>query len=201
MKLVIQSNIPDTASKEITISFAKLFVNAEYSELRKILSDNFYNQIPQIREKYGDRAVLRAHHFFKENARVKKLVKALLDNVFNNATSNEPAAAKTAFVIILFLCSLNCLISSSVSLPCFVSFEKMWFSLSPSESNNPTLFLLYKFDMIVSIDSIDWLSVKPCFKLLSFSRNNSFLSTKWHFSSNSTSCFFAFVNCAITSLM
>ena len=53
MKLVIQSNIPDTASKEITISFAKLFVNAEYSELRKILSEDVYIIIYNRERKYG----------------------------------------------------------------------------------------------------------------------------------------------------
>ena len=63
MKLVIQSNIPDTASKEITISFAKLFVNAEYSELRKILSDDVYIIIYNRESKYGVEAVLE---YFKD---------------------------------------------------------------------------------------------------------------------------------------
>ena len=63
MKLVIQSNIPDTASKEITISFAKLFVNAEYSELRKILSEDVYIIIYNRECKYGVEAVLE---YFKD---------------------------------------------------------------------------------------------------------------------------------------
>ena len=63
MKLVIQSNIPDTASKEITISFAKLFVNAEYSELRKILSDDVCIIIYNRESKYGVEAVLE---YFKD---------------------------------------------------------------------------------------------------------------------------------------
>jgi len=45
--------------------------------LREINEVNFYQEISQIRAQYGDRAVLRTHHFLIENARVKQLVDAL----------------------------------------------------------------------------------------------------------------------------
>ena len=47
----------------------------------------YVNAVERFINLYGDRAVLRAHHFFKENTRVRKLVKALLDNDFNSFKS------------------------------------------------------------------------------------------------------------------
>lgn len=40
------------------------------SVLRELSEDEFYANIPVLREKYGDRAVMRAIHFFNENRRV-----------------------------------------------------------------------------------------------------------------------------------
>ena len=45
--------------------------------LTQIDEADFMAAIPQLREKYGDRAVMRAMHFYKENARVPKQVEAL----------------------------------------------------------------------------------------------------------------------------
>ena len=45
--------------------------------LREIPEEDFFAAIPQLREMYGDRAVLRAIHFYQENARVPKQVAAL----------------------------------------------------------------------------------------------------------------------------
>lgn len=50
--------------------------------LRETDEDEFYKAIPEIREKFGDRAVLRAIHFFGDNARVLDEVKALRDGNF-----------------------------------------------------------------------------------------------------------------------
>lgn len=51
--------------------------------LRDISEEDFYNHLPDIRTKAGDRAVLRAHHFFKENKRVELLVNALDNDNFD----------------------------------------------------------------------------------------------------------------------
>ncbi len=53
---------------------------AEYFEkevLSQIEEKEFFAAIPQLREKCGDRAVIRAVHFYQENARVPKQVEAL----------------------------------------------------------------------------------------------------------------------------
>ncbi len=45
--------------------------------LRQIEEDDFYREIPVLRKKCGDRAVMRAIHFYQENARVPQQVAAL----------------------------------------------------------------------------------------------------------------------------
>jgi len=50
--------------------------------LTQIDESDFVAAIPALRVKCGDRAVLRALHFYKENARVPKQVKALRDGDF-----------------------------------------------------------------------------------------------------------------------
>ncbi|MBQ2775034.1 MAG: galactokinase [Clostridia bacterium] len=47
------------------------------SVLRDVCEDEFKKNIPAIREKCGDRAVLRAMHFYADNARVEKQASAL----------------------------------------------------------------------------------------------------------------------------
>lgn len=50
--------------------------------LREVSEQEFYDNIPAIREKTGDRGVLRAMHFFAENSRVQQEVDALLNGEF-----------------------------------------------------------------------------------------------------------------------
>ena len=45
--------------------------------LRDVNKEDFVEKIPELREELGDRAILRALHFFNENERVGKLEKAL----------------------------------------------------------------------------------------------------------------------------
>ena len=45
--------------------------------LTQIEEKDFFAEIPKLREKCGDRAVMRAVHFYQENARVPKQVEAL----------------------------------------------------------------------------------------------------------------------------
>jgi len=50
--------------------------------LREVDRDEFYKFIPEIREKLGDRPVLRAIHFYNDNERVDREVAALKANDF-----------------------------------------------------------------------------------------------------------------------
>jgi galactokinase len=45
--------------------------------LTQIAEEDFYARIPELRKSCGDRAVMRAIHFYQENARVPKQVAAL----------------------------------------------------------------------------------------------------------------------------
>ena len=47
--------------------------------LRQIRPEQLWQRIPEIREKLGERAVLRAFHFLDENQRVKAMVQAIQD--------------------------------------------------------------------------------------------------------------------------
>ena len=51
--------------------------------LTQIEEADFMAALPQLREKCGDRAVMRALHFYKENARVPKQVQALKEGNFD----------------------------------------------------------------------------------------------------------------------
>nr|WP_319265798.1 galactokinase family protein [uncultured Draconibacterium sp.] len=51
--------------------------------LREVTLEQIVEKIPEIREKTGDRAILRAYHFQGDNARVVKQVEALENNDFN----------------------------------------------------------------------------------------------------------------------
>ena len=51
--------------------------------LTQIPEEDFINAIAQLREEFGDRAVLRAYHFYKENARVPQQVQALKEGNFD----------------------------------------------------------------------------------------------------------------------
>ena len=51
--------------------------------LTQIPESDFIAATPQLRERFGDRAVLRAYHFYKENARVSLQVEALKKGDFD----------------------------------------------------------------------------------------------------------------------
>jgi galactokinase len=48
--------------------------------LSEVDEEQFYADIPELREKIGDRSFLRAMHFFNDNARVQKQFSALNNN-------------------------------------------------------------------------------------------------------------------------
>lgn len=51
--------------------------------LREVNEEAFYEQLPTIRQQCGDRAVLRAMHFFEENQRVQMQIRALENDNFD----------------------------------------------------------------------------------------------------------------------
>ena len=61
----------------ITIELKNICNHFGKDVLRQIDEADFYAAIPVLREKCGDRAVMRAIHFYKENARVPQQVEAL----------------------------------------------------------------------------------------------------------------------------
>ncbi len=66
----------------ITIELKEICQHFGKEVLTQIDESDFVAAIPALRAKCGDRAVLRALHFYKENARVPKQVKALRDGDF-----------------------------------------------------------------------------------------------------------------------
>lgn len=56
------------------------YFNKEY--LTQVSEEEFYREIPKIREVVGDRAVLRTIHFYDDNRRVRQEVEALRSNQF-----------------------------------------------------------------------------------------------------------------------
>ena len=48
--------------------------------LREVAHQDFLNEIPVLREKFGGRAILRAMHYFDENKRVELAYKAIINN-------------------------------------------------------------------------------------------------------------------------
>ena len=66
----------------ITVELKKICSHFGKEVLRDVEEDAFYAAIPALRKLAGDRAVLRAIHFFSDNARVPQQVQALKDDDF-----------------------------------------------------------------------------------------------------------------------
>ena len=67
------------------------------SVLREIDRDTLVKEIPALRQKVGDRAILRALHFLGENERVAKQKKALIDGDLDAFFDNVIASGKSSF--------------------------------------------------------------------------------------------------------
>ncbi len=66
--------------------------------LRQIGEQEFYAAIPQLREKCGDRAVMRAIHFYRENARVPHQVQALRNGDFDTFLALEKQSGYSSYM-------------------------------------------------------------------------------------------------------
>ncbi len=67
------------------------------SYLRELCEEELTEHIPEVRKFAGDRAVLRALHFFEENKKVEAAVKALSDNDFSAALDIITASGNSSW--------------------------------------------------------------------------------------------------------
>ena len=65
--------------------------------LREIEEEDLFSSLAEIRTKVGDRAVLRALHFFAENARVERQKELLLTDCFEEFLSEVIASGRSSF--------------------------------------------------------------------------------------------------------
>ena len=66
--------------------------------LRQIPEGDFFAAIPELRTKCGDRAVMRAIHFYQENARVPKQVAALQEGDFDSFLKMEKESGYSSYM-------------------------------------------------------------------------------------------------------
>ena len=65
--------------------------------LSEVPEEEFRRKIPEIRKAVGDRAVMRAIHFFDENKRVQEEAESLLDGDFDRFLQKFGASARSSF--------------------------------------------------------------------------------------------------------
>ena len=88
-----------TESKAVANFFGK-------EVLRDVDEAQFYEAIPRLRERCGDRAVLRAIHFYAENQRAIKEAQALADGDFDGFLALSRASGASSFMYLqnVFCC-------------------------------------------------------------------------------------------------
>ena len=94
-------------------SVAKYFGKELLCEVNK---GSFYQELSNIREKTGDRAVLRAMHWFEENERVEKEVNVLEKNDFERFKATVRASGDSSFKFLQNVFSIKMPTVQSVSL-------------------------------------------------------------------------------------
>ena len=68
--------------------------------LREVNEAEFYAQLKQVREQTGDRAVLRAMHFFDENRRVLEQVQALKNGDFDGFLAGVRDSGRSSWMLL-----------------------------------------------------------------------------------------------------
>lgn len=89
--------------------------------LREVEVIDVIKAIPQLREKYGDRSVLRALHFFTENERVKKEVNALKWGDMNLFLDNVKESGDSSFKYLQNVYSNNDVENQNISIALMMS--------------------------------------------------------------------------------
>ena len=72
--------------------------------LRNVNKSDFYSSIKSLREKVGDRAVLRAIHFFEDNDRAVKEAQALKDGHFDEFLSLVKESGYSSYMYLQNVC-------------------------------------------------------------------------------------------------
>ncbi len=72
---------------DITVECRQISNYFNKDVLRDVDEDEFFDKIGELKNRFGDRAVLRAMHFFSEDARVVEEKQALISNDFSNFLS------------------------------------------------------------------------------------------------------------------
>lgn len=66
--------------------------------LRKVRREEVVNAIPELRKQVSDRAILRAHHFYAENDRVRRQIKALEKDDLNAFFDEIIASGRSSYM-------------------------------------------------------------------------------------------------------
>ncbi len=92
---------------DITIECRNISEALGVDFLRDADQKRFYSELAQLRARHGDRAVLRAFHFFNENARVEKQRAALKSGDFDTFFTlvNESGESSYKYLQNLYSCS------------------------------------------------------------------------------------------------
>ena len=93
----------------------------EEDVLRKVDKNEFYLNLPKIREILGDRAVLRAIHLFEENKRVDEQVQALEQHDFETFKKLIKASGDSSFKYLQNVYSSHEINNQSVSIGLAIS--------------------------------------------------------------------------------
>ena len=87
-------------SKEYAAIQAEMKQIADYfdcTSLRQLAIEDITLNLKDLRDKFGDRAVLRSIHFFRENERVEKIVHALKNDNFDGFLSSVRESGDSSF--------------------------------------------------------------------------------------------------------
>lgn len=87
-------------SKEYAAIQAEMKQIADYfdcNSLRQLAIEDITLNLKDLRDKFGDRAVLRSIHFFRENERVEKIVHALKNENFDGFLSSVRESGDSSF--------------------------------------------------------------------------------------------------------
>ena len=82
----------------ITIELKNICAHFGKDVLRQIDEKDFYAAIPELRKSCGDRAVMRAIHFYQENARVPRQVAALQAGDFDTFLAMEKQSGYSSYM-------------------------------------------------------------------------------------------------------
>lgn len=85
--------------------------------------DDLYLSLPELRKKHGDRAVLRAIHFFDENKRVDQAAKALTDSDFKAFLDSVNDSGMSSWTMLQNVFSSKSATSQPISMALAVSKE------------------------------------------------------------------------------